>query len=100
MENVTKALNNGQFKITTGSWSEEFELPEVSYTVADVNDYFQFIVKKHTKDHTDHIKIYVNRIANRVTFKVKTGANLEFMTPETQALLGSSIKTVTRDKNG
>ena len=75
LRNVTKKLNNGKFKITTPSWSEEFELPEGSYTVKDIDNYFQFIVKKHTKDHKDDIKIYVNKIANRVTFKLNTGNN-------------------------
>ena len=99
-KNVRKEYNNGKFKITTPSWSEEFELPDGSYTVTDINDYFQFIVEKHTKDHKDDIQIYVNKIANRVTFKLKTGITLELMTPETQALLGSSEKIVTGNKNG
>ena len=98
--NVTKKLNNGKFKIMTPSWNEEFELPEGSYTVADINDYFQFIVEKHTKDHKDDIKIYVNKTANRVTFKLKTGVILELMTPETQRFLGSSTNAITSEING
>ena len=98
--NVTRKLSNGKFKITTASWSEEFELPERSYTVADIDNYFQFIVEKHTKDRKDDIKIYVNKIDNRVTFKLKSGVTLELMTPETQKLLGSSLKTITGEING
>ena len=48
-KNVTKKHKNGKFKITTASWSEEFELPEGSYSVSDIDDYFKYIVKKHTK---------------------------------------------------
>ena len=68
--NVTKANKNGKFKITAPSWSEEFELPEGSYNVSDVNNYFNYIVKKHTKDHEKDIVIYADTVMNRITFKM------------------------------
>ena len=44
--------------------------------------------------------MYVNRIENRITFKIKSGYYLEFLTPETMKLLGSTESKITKDKNG
>ena len=64
-----------------------------------MNDYFQFIVKKQSKEHKDDIKIFAKRIANQVAFKLKSGLSLEMMTPETHKFLGSNSKTITGDVN-
>ena len=57
--------------------------------------------KKHSKSvDNPPIRIYVNRIENRITFKVKSGYYLELLTPETMKLLGSAESKVTKDKNG
>ena len=45
------------------------------------------------------IQIYVNKIENRVTFKIKNGYSLELLTPETMKLLGSTKNKITKDKN-
>ena len=42
---------------------------------------------------------YVNKIKNRITFKIKNGYNLEVLTPETMTLLGSTENKITKDKN-
>ena len=44
--------------------------------------------------------MYVNRIENRITFKIKNGYYLELLTPETMKLLGSTESKITKDKNG
>ena len=44
--------------------------------------------------------MYVNKIENRVTFKIKSGYYLQLLTPETMKLLGSSKSKITKDKNG
>ena len=44
--------------------------------------------------------MYVNRIENRLTFKIKSGYYLELLTPETMKLLGSTESKITKDKNG
>ena len=46
------------------------------------------------------IKIYVNKIENRVTFKMKKGYYLELLTPGTMKLLGSNESKITKDKHG
>ena len=44
--------------------------------------------------------MYINRIENRITFKIKNVYYLEFLTPETLKLLGSTESKITKDKNG
>ena len=44
--------------------------------------------------------MYINRIENRITFKIKNGYYLELLTPETMNLLGSTESKITKDKNG
>ena len=57
------------------------------------------MIKKHIADNPS-IKIYVNKIENRITFKMKTGYYLELLTPETMKLLGSIQNNITKDENG
>ena len=81
--------------------SDKFELPDGSYSVSDIQDYFEYILKKHG-ENTDKpsVQIYVNKIENRVTFKIKNGYSLELLTPETMKLLGNTKNKITKDKNG
>ena len=44
--------------------------------------------------------MYINRIENRITFKIKNGYYLELLTPETMTLLGSTESKITKDKSG
>ena len=46
------------------------------------------------------IQIYLNKIENRFTFRIKNGYSLEFLTSETMKLLGSTKNKITKDKNG
>ena len=46
------------------------------------------------------VQIHINKIENRVTFKIKNGYSLELLTPETMKLLGSTKNKITKDKNG
>ena len=77
-------------------------MPDGSYsTISDIQDYFEYIFKKDSENVDDFsIKIYINKIENRVTFKIKTGYYLELLTPETMKLLGSTESKITKDKNG
>ena len=81
--------------------SEEFNLPDGSYSIPGIQDYFKYILKKHSESvGNPSIRIYVNKIQNRITFKIKNGYYLELLTPETMKLLGSSESKITKDKNG
>ena len=66
-----------------------------------IQDYFEYILKKHGESvDKPPIQIYVNKIENRVIFKIKNGYSLELLTPETMKLLGSTKNKITKDKNG
>ena len=77
--------------------NEEFELPDGSYSISDIQDYFEYILKKHGEKTADpSTRIYTNKIENRITFKIKTGYYLELLTPETMKLLGSTKSKITK----
>ena len=100
-KNVKSSYNNNKFKISAPTWSEEFELPDGSYSVSDIQDYFEYILKKHSESvDNPSISMYINRIENRITFKIKNGYYLKLLTPETMRLLGSTNSKITKDKNG
>ena len=63
---------------------------------------FWTYIKKKNETVADNpsVKIYVNKIENRITFKIKTGYYLELLTPETVKLLGSTKSKITKDENG
>ena len=100
-KNIKSSYNNNKFKISAPTWNDEFELPDGSYSISDIQDYFEYILKKHGEDiDKPSVQIYVNKIENRVTFKIKNGYSLELLTPETMKLLGSTENKITNDKNG
>ena len=83
-KNIKTSYKNNKFKLSAPTWSDEFELPDGSYSISDIQDYFEYIFKKHSENvDNPSIKIYVKKNENRVTFKIKKGYCLEFLTPET-----------------
>ena len=100
-KNIKSSYNNNKFKISAPTWNDEFELPDGSYSVSDIQDYFEYILKKHGENiDNPSVKIYVNKIENRITFKIKNGYSLELLTHETIKLLGSTGNKITKGKNG
>ena len=98
---MKSSYNNNKFKISAPTWNEEFELPDGTYLVSDIQDYFEYILKKHSENvDNPSIGIYVNKIENRITFKIKNGYYLELLTPETMKMLESTVSKRTKDKNG
>ena len=70
-KNVKSSYNNTKFKISVPTWNEEFESPDGSYSISD---YFEYILKKFSESvDNPSIRIYVNKIENRITFKIKSG---------------------------
>ena len=99
-KNIKSSYNN-KFKISVPTWNDKFELSDGLYSVSNIQDYFEYILKKHGEDFDKpSVQIYVNKIENRVTFKIKNGYSLELLTPETMKLLGSTKNKITKDKNG
>ena len=101
LKNIKSSYKNNKFKISARRWSDEFELPDRSYSISDIQVYFEHILKTHGENvDNPSVKIYVNKIETRVTFKIKNGYYLDLLTPETMKLLGSTKCKTTKDKNG
>ena len=99
-KNIKSEYRNNKFKISAPTWNETFDLPDGSYSIDDIQDYFEFIIKKHeTLTENPPVQIYPNKIKNRIVFKIKNGYKLELLTPETMKLLGTTNKVVDKDKN-
>ena len=100
-KNIKSEYNNNKFKISAPTWNDTFDLPDGSYSIADIQDYFEFIIKKHeTLTENPPIQIYPNKIKNRIVFKIKTGYKLELLTAETKKLLESTKEDADKDKDG
>ena len=99
-KNIKSSYNNNKFKISAPTWSEKFNLPDGSYSIPDIQGCFKYILKKHGENvDNPSIIIYINKIENRITFKIKSGYYLELLTPETMKLLGSTVSKINKDKN-
>ena len=95
-KNKKSSCNNNKFKLSAPTWNDEFELPDGLYSVSDIQDYFEY--KKHGKNiNNPSVRIYVNKIENGITFKIKIGYSLELLTPETMKLLGSTENKITKE---
>ena len=99
--NIKSSYYNSKSKISAPTWNDEFELPDGLHSTSDIQDYLEYILKKHGEGIDEpSVQIYVNKIENRVTFKIKNGYSLELSTPETMKLLRSTKNKITKDKNG
>ena len=100
-KNIKCEYNNKKFKIYAPTWNDEFNLPDESYSVSDMQDYLEYIIKKHkTISDNPPVQIYVNKIKNRIVFKIKVGYKLELLSEESMQLLGSSKKDIDKTKGG
>ena len=80
--------------------NDTFDLPDGSYSIADIQNYFEFIIKKHeTLTENPPVQIYPNKIKSGIVFKIKTGSKLGSLTPEKMKSLGSTKKDVDKDKD-
>ena len=60
-KNIKSEDNNNKFKISAPTWNENFDLPDGSYSINDIQGYFEFIIKKYeTLKNIKNIKIYEN----------------------------------------
>ena len=94
-KNIRQQYKNNKPKILAPTWNDEFELPDDSQSVSDMQDYIEFIIKKHeTLNTIPPIHVYINTIDNRLVFKIKDGYRIELQTPETMKLFGSTKKLI------
>ena len=97
---VKSIYKNNKFKISAPTWNETFDLPDGSYNISEIQDYIEYIIKKHeTISENAPILIYANTINNRIVFKIKSGYKLELLSKETMKLLGSTKDIIDTDKN-
>ena len=98
---IKSSYNNNKFKISAPTWNNEFEFPDGSYSVSDIQDYFKYILTKNGENTSkSSVQIYVIKIEYSITFKIKDGYSLELLTQETIKLLGITKNKITEDKNG
>ena len=77
--NIKSSYNNNKFKISAPTWNDEFELPDGSYSVSDIQDYFQYILEKHGEDiDNPSVQIYVKKSKIGQHLKLKMGIVLNF----------------------
>ena len=75
--------NNNKCKISAPTWNDEFDLPNRSYSISDIQYYFECIIKKlETIVDNSHLQIYLNKSQNKIVFKIKTGYKLELLSLE------------------
>ena len=85
---IKRSYNNDKFEISAPTWNDKFELLDGSYSVSNIQDYFKYILKKRGENtNNPSIRMCVNKIENRITFKIETGYSLELLTTETMKLL-------------
>ena len=87
-ENIKRSCNNNKFKISALTWNDKFELPDGLYSVSNIQDYFEYILKNH-RENINNLLIYVDKTENRITFRIKNGYSL-----------GNTENKIVKDKNG
>ena len=96
-----KNFYKNKFKISETTWDEDFELPDGSFSISDIQEYFNYIIKKHkTLTEKTQVQVYVSKIKNWVTFKIKSGYYVKLLAPETIKQIRSMEEKIIKDKNG
>ena len=79
-KNVKSIFKNNKFKISAPTWNETFDLPDGSYKISEIQDYIEYMIKKHEAiGENAPILIYANTINNRIVFKIKSRYKLELL---------------------
>ena len=99
-KNVKSIYKNNKFKISAPTWNETFDLSDRSYNISEIQDYIEYIFKKHeTIGENAPTLIYANTINNRMVFKIKSGYKLKLLSKETMKLLESTSSIIDPNKN-
>ena len=95
---MKSSYNYNKFKTSTPTWSDEFKLPDGSYLISDIQDYFEYILKKHNENiENPSIRYMQIKLKIELHLKLKKLYFLELLTPETMTLLGSTESKITED---
>ena len=97
-KNIKKLYKNNKFEISAPTWNKKIQVPDGSYSVSDIQDYFEYIIKKHG-EVTDNppVRIYINEIGLYVKLK---RYYLKLAMPNLIKLLGSIKSKITKNENG
>ena len=96
---IKSACNNNKLKISAPTRNGKLYFPNGSKS--DIQDYFHCIIKKYKPIANNlPVQIYLNKIKNKIIFKIKAGYKLEPLSPETMKLLGSKKKIFIKKKMG
>ena len=100
-KNMKKSYKSNTFKTSGAIWNKEFELLDWSYYFLGIQNYFEYIAKKHGEKRVNpSIRIYINKIGNRITFKIKSGCYHDLLSPGTMKLHGSTKSKITKAESG
>ena len=70
-KNIKSEYNNNKLKLSAPTWNDEFDLPDGSYSVSDIQDYFEYIIKKHeTIADNPPVQIYMSKIKSSIVFRI------------------------------
>ena len=58
-KNIKSSYNNNERKISAPTWNDKFELPDGSCSVSDIQDYFEYILRKHRENTVNHQHRYM-----------------------------------------
>ena len=73
-KNIRSEFNNNKFKILAPTWNDIFGLADGSYSIAKIQDYFEFVIKKYENlIENAPVQIYSIKMKNRIVYKIKTG---------------------------
>ena len=67
-KNIKSEYNNNKFEISALTWNVTFDLPDGPYCIADIQDYFEFIIKKHLTENPP-VQIYVRKLKTELFLK-------------------------------
>ena len=88
---IKSAYNDHKFKISAQNWIDKFDLLDGSYSVSDIQDYFEYIITKHeVAADNPPIQIYFD----------KAGYKIDFLSKETMKFIGSTEIVIDKYKNG
>ena len=100
MKNIRKHYKSNKLRTIDPKSNDEFELLDDSSSVSDIQDYIEYIIKKHELLRKNFpIHVYINRINNRLAFKIKYGYKIELQTPEAMKLLDTTKTIIVKTKN-
>ena len=77
-----------------------YQIFKITLKILNVLKILSILEKHETVTDNPSIRIYINKIENRIKLKIKSGYYLELLTPETMKILGGTKTKITKDEKG